>query len=146
MTLGSRFPNSSKMMTPMMIISIGPGMPKKTAKGRDTAETSEIEITRVARGDTPAVSVGVKVHYIAAIRAVKLPFGHSAFGSPAARDGSVCSSRTPIAGDRGPAGLGRHGSRSKACSQNVTVLSALAITVMPLSVTRKPRARSASES
>lgn len=77
MTLGSRFPNSSKMMTPMMIISIGPGMPKKTAKGRDTAETSEIEITRVARGDTPAVSVGVKVHYIAAIRAVKLPFGLS---------------------------------------------------------------------
>lgn len=73
MTLGRRFPNSSKMIMPMMSISIGPGIPKKTAKGRDTAETSEIETAGAARDDTPLVSVGVNFHYIAAIGSVKLP-------------------------------------------------------------------------
>lgn len=121
MTLGRRFPNSSKMIMPMMSISIGPGMPKKTAKGRDTAETSEIETAGAARDDTPLVSVGVNFHYIAATGSVKLP-------------GSFLttlqlSEARPFAGEAGlgtrdaPGGrLGRrdgdrHGSRSKACSQ-----------------------------
>ncbi len=104
MTLGRRFPNSSNMMTPIMIISIGPGMPKKTAKGRDTAETSEIETTRVARGDTPAVSAGVKFHYIAAIGAVKLPFGHSEAPSPAT-EAIAQAGRLPVKGGRQTSGV-----------------------------------------
>ncbi|GAB4139669.1 hypothetical protein JCM17478_22190 [Thermopirellula anaerolimosa] len=76
----------------MMSISIGPGIPKKTAKGRDTAETSEIENAGVAQDDTPMVSVGVIFHYIAAIRPVKLP---SNFREPCcfAKDGRTRAAR-----------------------------------------------------
>jgi len=114
MTLGRRFPNNSKMITPMMSISIGPGMPKKTARGRDTAETSGIEIIRVARGDTPTVSVGVKIHYIAAIRAVKLPFALLEARLLAGEAFARIGRKPQTMGAEGPR---RQGSRSKACSQ-----------------------------
>lgn len=121
MTLGRRFPKSSKMIMPMMSISIGPGIPKKTAKGRDTAETSEIETAGAARDDTPLVSVGVNFHYIAAVGSVKLPGSflttlQLSEARPFPGEGGS-TSRNANGGRLGRRDGVRYGSRSRACSQ-----------------------------